>query len=351
MTRTDHLAKRLIRLPTRIGMAIARFRWVMSVMALLLVFQNLVVRAEQAVPVSMEAPAGMQILQSEDDAPQPTLITDIVYAEYETGPVRLHLISPGVRVSRLAGTQAVGDPLPWILYVPGSAWFPQNLARAIPNMIDFVKQTGFAIAIAAYRPSTMAIAPAQLVDMKAAIRFLRANADSYNLDPARVAIWGTSSGGHMASLVGLTAENQAFANEVHNAESDAVRAVVNFFGPTDFRRMNDYPSVIDHDAPTSPESVVVGGPIQDPRYRDKVNAYNPMTYVEPSRRAPPFLIMHGDRDALVPFNQSVLLYEALRDAGQDVSFYKVAGAGHGDRFFTPSTLAVVTAFLKQHLAP
>ena len=197
----------------------------------------------------------------------------------------------------------------------------------------------------------MAKAPAQLVDMKAAIRFLRANADSYNLDPARVAIWGTSSGGHMASLVGLTAENQAFTNEVHSAESDAVRAVVNFFGPTDFRRMNDYPSVIDHDAPTSPESVVVGGPIQDPRYRDKVNAYNPMTYVDASRRAPPFLIMHGDRDALVPFNQSVLLYEALRDAGQVVGFYKVAGAGHGDRFFTPSTLAVVTAFLKKHLAP
>ena len=67
-----------------------------------------------------------------------------------------------------------------------------------------------------------------------------------------------------------------------------MRVVVNFFGPTDFRRMNDYPSVIDHDAPTSPESVVVGGPIQDPRYRDKVNAYNPMTYVDASRRAPPF---------------------------------------------------------------
>ena len=136
MTGTHHLAKRLICVPARIGMAIARFRWVMSMIALLLVSQNLVVRAEPAVPVSMEAPAGMQILQSEDDAPQPTLITDIVYAEYETGPVRLHLISSGVRVSRLAGTQAVGAPLPWILYVPGSAWFPQNLARAIPNMID-----------------------------------------------------------------------------------------------------------------------------------------------------------------------------------------------------------------------
>ena len=351
MTRPHHLARRMICLSVIIGMGAARFRWGPFMIAILLVSQSMVVKAEQTIPVAVEAPAGMQILQSEDDAPPPTLITDIVYAEYESGPVRLHLISPGVRVSRLAGTKAVGAPLPWILYVPGSAWFPQNLARAIPNMIDFSKQTGFAIAIVAYRPSTMEKAPAQLVDMKAAIRFLRANADSYNLDPARVAIWGTSSGGHMASLVGLTAENQAFTNQVHSAESDAVRAVVNFFGPTDFRRMNDYPSVIDHDAPTSPESVVVGGPIQDPRYRDKVNAYNPMTYVDASRRAPPFLIMHGDRDALVPFNQSVLLYEALRDAGQDVSFYKVAGAGHGDRFFTPSTLAVVTAFLKQHLAP
>ena len=79
----------------------------------------------------MEAPAGMQILQSEDDAPQPTLITDIVYAEYETGPVRLHLISPGVRVSRLAGTKR-GAPL---TLDPLCAWLclvSQNLARAIP---------------------------------------------------------------------------------------------------------------------------------------------------------------------------------------------------------------------------
>ena len=351
MARPHPLADTPSGLRVLIGVATARLRWASSITVLTLVFQSMVVRAEQAVPVSMEAPVGMQTLQSEDDAPQPTLVTDIVYADYDTGPVRLHLISPGVRVSRLAGTKAVGAPLPWILYVPGSAWFPQNLARAIPGMIDFSKQTRFAIAIAAYRPSTMAKAPAQLVDMKAAIRFLRANADLYNLDPARAAIWGTSSGGHIASLVGLTAENLAFTNEIHSAESHAVQAVVNFFGPTDFRRMNDYPSVIDHDSPTSPESVVVGGPIQDPRYLDKVNAYNPVTYVDASRSAPPFLIMHGDRDALVPFNQSVLLYEALRDAGQDVSFYKIAGAGHGDRFFTPSTLAVVRAFLKQHLAP
>ena len=80
MTRTDHLAKRLIRLSVRIGLAVARLRWVLSMMALLLVSQSMVVRAELAVPVSMEAPAGMQILQSEDEAPQPTLITDIVYA-------------------------------------------------------------------------------------------------------------------------------------------------------------------------------------------------------------------------------------------------------------------------------
>ena len=126
MTRPQHLAKRLICLPARIGLATVRFRWVPLMIALLLVSQSKVVSAEQAVPVSMEAPAGMQILQSEDDEPQPTLITDIVYAEYETGPVRLHLISPGVRVSRLAGTQAMGAPLPWILYVPGSAWFPKT---------------------------------------------------------------------------------------------------------------------------------------------------------------------------------------------------------------------------------
>jgi acetyl esterase/lipase len=190
----------------------------------------------------------------------------------------------------------------------------------------------------AYRPSTVAKAPAQLHDLKAALNHLQTEHARWNLAADKVVLWGTSSGAHLVSLAGLTAEG-----------GPDIAGVVNFFGPTDFRRMGDFPSVMDHNAPNSPESLVVGGPIQDPEFGDAVAAYNPLTYVDADKPTPPFLLMHGDRDPLVPFNQSVLLYEALRDAGHDVTFYKLKDAGHGTRFFTPKPLAIVEAFMARVL--
>ena len=107
--------------------------------------------------------------------------------------------------------------------------------------------------------------------------------------------------------------------------------------------------MMDHNVANSPESTVVGGPVQDPDNYDKVQAYNPISYISADRKLPPFLIMHGDADPLVPFNQSVLLYEALRDNDHQVDFYKIQGAGHGTRFYTPAVMDVVKAFLAEHL--
>lgn len=291
----------------------------------------------------------MITIESEDDGIGLAFATNIVYGRYGDTEVKLHLVTPGLVVAQ-SGYEPKGDAVPLIVYVPGSAWFPQNLDRPVPNMIDFARQTGYAIAMVAYRPSTIAKSPAQLVDIKASIRFMRANAERYNIDPERVAIWGTSSGGHMASLVGVTDGVEKFLSDDNRGHSSKVKAVVDFFGPTDFLRMADFPSAMNHNDPKSPESVVIGGPIQDPENRPKVEEYNPITYVAADKTFPPFLIMHGDEDPLVPFNQSMLLYEALRDAKHDVTFYKLAGAGHGTRFFTPGPLKIVREFLDEHLA-
>lgn len=296
--------------------------------------------AQPGVPASQQTTEGMQTIASEDDLPGVNFESDIVYANYDEMNVILHLVTP----------QQVrnAEPVPLVVYVPGSAWFPQNLARSVPRMIDFAEQTGYAVAIVQYRPSTVAKSPAQLVDIKASIRYLRANADRYDIDPERVAIWGTSSGGHMASMVGVTQGIEKF-NTADNSEfSSNVSAVVDFFGPTDFQKMSGYPSIMNHDEPTSPESSVIGGPIQDPVNQAKVDEYNPITYVRADREFPPFLIMHGDIDPLVPFNQSLILFEALRDAGHEADFYKLTGAGHGDRFFTPQTYKIVLDFLASH---
>jgi acetyl esterase/lipase len=301
------------------------------------------------VPPAHEHPAGMLILPSEADAYVATYLKDVVYARRGSRELRLQILMPEDRSSLLPPEErSTIPPRPLIVYVQGSAWLPQALYAAIPQLADFA-HAGYVVASVEYRPSTEAVAPAQIQDVKAAIRFLRAHAVEYNIDPNRVGIWGDSSGGHMAALAGLTDGFKPFLTDDYPDHSSAVQAVVDFYGPTDFTRMNDFPTRLDHDAPDSPESIVVGGPIQEPAQARAVRAYNPITHIAADKSAPPFLILHGDRDSLVPFNQSVLLYEALRDAGHDVTFYKVAGADHGVRFWTPAVMDVVRAFLDEHL--
>ena len=125
-----------------------------------------------------------------------------------------------------------------------------------------------------------------------------------------------------------------------------VQAVCDWFGPTDLTRMNDHPGAIDHDAADSPESQLVGGPIQS--HRDRVAAANPITYV--SGDEPPFLIMHGMRDTSVPYQQSQLLHEALVSAGVSSTIHLLPEAGHGGNAFAePGVLEIVYAFFGRHL--
>ena len=296
--------------------------------------------SQNSVPSSQQTTEGMHSIFSEDDILGVTLILDVNYTSYDEKDLFMHLLLPQKKLS--------GKPTPILVYVPGSAWFKQNLGGSIPQIMKFVEQSGYAAAIVGYRPSTVAKSPAQLMDIKSSIRYLRANADDYNIDPKRVAIWGTSSGGHIASLVGLTEGIEKFETEDNGGENSSVTAVINFFGPTDFLRMDDFPSTIAHNDPSSPESSVIGGPIQDPKNRSKVDEYNPLNYISKDMEYPPFLIMHGDSDQLVPFNQSLILYEALRDADHNAEFYKLLGAGHGNRFFTHQTMRIVLDFLNLH---
>ena len=134
----------------------------------------------------------------------------------------------------------------------------------------------------------------------------------------------------------------------HLDVSSRVQAVVDYFGPTDFLQMDAHrlPDGLVHDAPDSPESKLVGGAIQE--HKARVARANPITYV--SKGDSPFLIVHGDKDALVPYHQSVLLNDALEAAGVSVTFYRVEGGGHG-WFRDPKVPELTQAFLEKHLKP
>jgi len=147
-------------------------------------------------------------------------------------------------------------------------------------------------------------------------------------------------------MLGVTGHVPAFEVGEHLDQSSRVQAVVDYFGPTDFLQMDAHrvPGGQGHDAPDSPESELVGGPIQE--CPEAVAQANPVTYVRPD--APPFLIVHGEVVPLVPHHQSELLVEALQEAGAPVSFYTVQGGGHGG-FTDPQVPILTRDFLARHL--
>ncbi|OPZ22900.1 MAG: Carboxylesterase NlhH [candidate division BRC1 bacterium ADurb.BinA364] len=176
----------------------------------------------------------------------------------------------------------------------------------------------------------MAAFPAGVHDCKAAIRWLRANADQYGVDPGRIGVHGSSAGGHLAALLGTSGGDAYLEGDGPNAEfSSAVQAVVDHFGPTDFLRMDDFlqPGWMVHLRPDSPESKWIGGFIAE--NAEKARLANPIAYVDPAD--PPILIVHGDKDSTVIFNQSELLFKALSKAGVQTKLVKVSNAGHGYR--------------------
>ena len=238
-----------------------------------------------------------------------------------------------------------GENRPLIIWIHGGAWRGGNKTRYVP--MAYLK-SGYAGASINYRLSQHAIFPAQIEDVKAAVRWLRANAETYRIDPSRFAAWGSSAGGHLVAMLGTTGDVNEFEVGENLEVSSRVQAVVNYYGPTDFLQMDAHrlPDGLVHDASDSPESQLVGGPIQE--HKDRVAKANPITYV--SEADPPFLIIHGDEDKLVPYHQSVLLNDALEKASVPVTFYKVEGGGHG-WFRDPKVPELTKAFLEQHLKP
>ena len=276
--------------------------------------------------------------------------------------VECHTMTQGVKLSKdlvyeragerqltldLYWHDAAKQATPLIVWVHGGGWRVGDKSDVMPALL--MLNGGFAVASIGYRLSQEAIFPAQIEDCKAAVRWLRAHAGAFRLDPTHFGAWGPSAGGHLAALVGVSGrvrEWDQFGG--HQAYTSQVQAVCDWFGPTDLLRMNDIPGAIDHDAVDSPESELLGGPIQE--NIERARRANPITYA--SALAPPFLIMHGDRDDIVPVSQSQLLHQALREVGVESTLVLVEGAGHG--LWRPDGEQValvdrVLAFFTRHL--
>ncbi len=236
-----------------------------------------------------------------------------------------------------------------IIAIYGSAWFANNMkGMTYMSLGKPLTDAGFAVVSINHRSSGDAKFPAQINDVKAAIRYIRANADKYKLDTSFIGITGFSSGGHLSALAGVTngmktrtegSTTVDIEGEVGgNLEfSSMVDAVVDWFGPVDMSRMHDRSTVNDG---RSPEAALIGGAPAD--LPDMVKLISPIFYVNES--CPRFLVIHGEADTVVPHCVSEFFSNELRKAGRLEEFISVPEGQHGPVTFNEATFKKMTDF-------
>jgi acetyl esterase/lipase len=284
-------------------------------------------------PAQAEEASGARTVSEE-----PVIIEDIAYAEAEPEDSTGHLLD-------LYLPQTPGDSAaPLLIVTGGSGWMAENGKDYGAALAPHFNAEGFAVAGVSIRASTNEPFPAQVHDIKAAVRWLRANAGDHGIDPERIAVLGNSSGGWAATMAGVTGNVPELEGDRGvTGVSSEVQAVVNLYGPTDFLQMDEHMIDCDwfnqafnlqdcHNDPTSPEGLLIGGlPIQE--HPEAVQEANPITYVD--AQTPPLYIVHGQEDMLVPHHQSELLFDAAHEAGAYAVFHSVPGAGHDAGVYSP----------------
>jgi acetyl esterase/lipase len=234
---------------------------------------------------------------------------------------------------------------PLLVYIHGGGWRAGSKEGAFRRLQPLLEGSGFAGAAINYRLTDEASWPAQIHDCKAAIRWLRAHARKYGYDPERIAVWGTSAGGHLVSMLGVTGDVPRLDGKLgkHLDQKSSIRCVVNYFGPSNLLTMDDYPSNIKHSAADSPEGKLVGGALLE-RKKIAMNA-SPVSHV--SSKDVPMLIAHGTKDMLVPYQQSVELSKGLEKHEVDYILLTMKDAGHG--FRSKKLIVKVREFLAYQL--
>lgn len=282
-------------------------------------------------------------IKIERTLPDVALYDNIVYGHrikrFNTGfiPLSLHLMRPNESAMKPF------EKRPLLVFVGGGGWKDSSPGRYLPNLLPFVYK-GFVVASVGYRPSGAAPFPAQIQDVKAAIRFLRANANLFGIDVRRVAVMGESAGGHLAALVGTSVGFEEFASPDYPEQSDAAQAVVCLYTPVDLEEIARQEKV--YPAWPAAEDMLLGGPVAS--MRTLAQKASPLNYV--TEKAPPFLLLHGDADVIVSYKQSEIMYQRLSQLGVPVDYYLLEGAGHAaPEFFQPETIELISDFINRYI--
>lgn len=265
-------------------------------------------------------------------AAEPTY-KNLVFAKTETGDLKLDIYMP---------KEAEKPQL--IVFIHGGGWRNNSYKKChTPWLTDY----GFAVASISYRLTDKATFPAQIHDCKSAVRWLRANSDKYGYNAEKIGVTGTSAGGHLSLLMGVTNSSKIHEGTVGGNldQSSAVHAIVDFYGPSDFLlRSKNQP--VKTEIPDSPVWLLLGGPVSKKQEIAKVAS--PAFHV--SKDDPPLLIYHGDKDGKVKMDQSQRMVDEYKKLNLDVKLFVIEGAGHGGKqFFEKDQRKLIADFFKSKL--
>ena len=264
---------------------------------------------------------------------QPKILKDIKYATTPEKQLFLDLYMP---------TNATKPAL--MVWIHGGAWSGGSKENPPTEFIEH----GFALASINYRLSGEAKFPAQIHDIKAAIRFLRANAQKYGFDADKIILWGSSAGGHLAVLAGVTNGNADLEGNLgENLQtSSKVQVILDYYGPTNLTTILKQSTPHGLNVRTPALELLFGKPVKD--ISAELSLASPVFHID--KNDPPLFICHGDQDIQVPINQSIELYGKYKQAGLKVEIEFIYGAAHGGKEYTnPVLIEQVLKFLKNSL--
>ena len=266
--------------------------------------------------------------------PDPLMAGAMSEAELLAQPIRFYLnlpyagnANPRQQLDIYVPERPSYVPMPVVIYLHGGLWQEGDKAEAPGRLLPLVASGDYALVSVGYRLTDEAQWPAQLHDVKAAIRWVRARSDDYGIDPQRIAVWGRDAGGQLALMSGMTNNAQDMAGNLGpytHIRSD-VAAVVNYSGLTDLNALLDQESSIDRAAGNAPEALLVGGNLRD--NNDIASAASAIHYIRSN--APPVLTVHGTEDEVVPYQQARSFHQRLEEAEVEAFMISLLGTGHG----------------------
>lgn len=300
--------------------------------------------------VNLVAANTENIIDVEISEPAISVNNNVVFAKYRTWPqaeLTMDIFVPGDN-----------EKHPAVIFIPGGAWLaaPKGAFYQMPFKLA---ENNFVTACIEYRLIGAADYTEIIGDAKAAVRYLRAHADEFNIDKNKIAVIGSSVGGYLATMLGVTSGIKKFDFGDNIDQSSEVQAVVDFFGPTDLTKIADDYSDESKKLYYSPSSFVSlfangvsvyknrkGGSILD--NPETAKETNPLNYI--SKNTPPFLIFHGDNDETVSPSQSKILHDTLTENKINSALYIINGGGHSEiYFYQPKPLKIIIDFLNRVL--